>query len=292
MQYVRAFLLGTAFAAPSFLFAGAVGTLTSFSNGTVADADEVNGNFAAIVTAVDDNDARIGSAEAQVATNTANITSVSGSVSSNDADIASLTADVSANDARLDNLSFSGSDLDLSNGTVRWDFWDLDLNGPSRTTLTVEEAICRTRHGIWDGTACNSPIIYSQNSHTRLESQNDALTACPTGYTNADCDTAMMLLKEWRLNSNSETPGGQLWCAGTMDGNLNGETGKRGMPGYWYSAGADAPYVCETGEALVVDQCAPTENGCVGRASYHRPHFYCRPEGISAEWACISTATP
>jgi hypothetical protein len=41
------------------LFAGAVAPLTTFTNGTVADATEVNANFAAIVAAVDDNDARI-----------------------------------------------------------------------------------------------------------------------------------------------------------------------------------------------------------------------------------------
>jgi hypothetical protein len=42
-------------AAPVGLLAGQVGPLTTFVNGTVADADQVNGNFTALATAVDDN---------------------------------------------------------------------------------------------------------------------------------------------------------------------------------------------------------------------------------------------
>jgi hypothetical protein len=45
------------------LFAGSVGSLNTFVNGTVADADAVNANFAAIQAAVDDNHARIGTVE-------------------------------------------------------------------------------------------------------------------------------------------------------------------------------------------------------------------------------------
>jgi hypothetical protein len=46
------------------VFAGSVGSLVSFTNGTVADADQVNANFQAIRSAVDDNDARLGLIEA------------------------------------------------------------------------------------------------------------------------------------------------------------------------------------------------------------------------------------
>jgi hypothetical protein len=48
------------------LYAASVGTLTSFTNGTVADANEVNANFAAITTAVDDNDSRISAANTAI----------------------------------------------------------------------------------------------------------------------------------------------------------------------------------------------------------------------------------
>jgi hypothetical protein len=52
-----------AVAVPGTLFAGAVGTLNVFSNGTVADADAVNVNFEAVRVAVDDNAARIDALE-------------------------------------------------------------------------------------------------------------------------------------------------------------------------------------------------------------------------------------
>jgi hypothetical protein len=51
--------IGLVLAVPITLVAGDVSGLISFSNGTVADADEVNANFAAVKTAVDDNDARL-----------------------------------------------------------------------------------------------------------------------------------------------------------------------------------------------------------------------------------------
>lgn len=46
-------------AVPAWLFASNVTGLTSFSNNTVADANAVNGNFAALAGAVNDNDDRL-----------------------------------------------------------------------------------------------------------------------------------------------------------------------------------------------------------------------------------------
>jgi hypothetical protein len=46
-------------AAPTVLSASTVGSLVTFANGTVADADAVNANFAALRDAVDDNAAKI-----------------------------------------------------------------------------------------------------------------------------------------------------------------------------------------------------------------------------------------
>ncbi len=48
---------------PVAVYAGQVTGLTTFVNGQIADANEVNANFAAVVTAVDDNDARISTLE-------------------------------------------------------------------------------------------------------------------------------------------------------------------------------------------------------------------------------------
>ncbi len=49
--------------APLAVYAAQVIGLTTFVNGTVADADEVNANFTAAATAVNDNDGRISTLE-------------------------------------------------------------------------------------------------------------------------------------------------------------------------------------------------------------------------------------
>ena len=56
------FLLALAMA-PLAVYAAQVIGLTTFVNGTVADADEVNANFTAAATAVNDNDGRISTLE-------------------------------------------------------------------------------------------------------------------------------------------------------------------------------------------------------------------------------------
>jgi len=64
------------------LHAGPVGPLTTFSANTTAKASEVNGNFTAVKSAVDDNDGRIASNAAGVATNAAGIASNAAAIAS------------------------------------------------------------------------------------------------------------------------------------------------------------------------------------------------------------------
>jgi hypothetical protein len=59
-RWLRIGLLLVLAAVPVAVYAGAVPLLTQFVNGQIADADEVNANFAAVSTAVDDNDSRLG----------------------------------------------------------------------------------------------------------------------------------------------------------------------------------------------------------------------------------------
>ena len=83
-------------------FAGDLTIPNSFSSGTTAVAADVNANFAAVETAVDDNDVRI-------ATNTSDITGVEGSISGIDLEISDLQD-------RAWNLS--GVDLYFDTGNV------------------------------------------------------------------------------------------------------------------------------------------------------------------------------
>jgi hypothetical protein len=61
---LSASILAAALTGPAMLAAGPVGTLNIFTNGTIADANEVNENFALVVSAVDDNHARLTAIEA------------------------------------------------------------------------------------------------------------------------------------------------------------------------------------------------------------------------------------
>jgi hypothetical protein len=71
-----------AVAAPVALFASDVTIPNSFTNGTVADADAVNANFAAVEAAVDDNDARLSSVESASGTQASELTTLGGRVDS------------------------------------------------------------------------------------------------------------------------------------------------------------------------------------------------------------------
>jgi hypothetical protein len=198
-----------------------------------------------------------------------------------------LTADdLNGNFAALQSAITSAS-------TVNYDYWDSDMHKPASKPMSVVQALCTARFGIWDATnsVCTSPLTYGTAYVPRTDSDGAAVSNCPPGFTPADCHSALFLLNFWRLNPNRETTGGQAWCAGTVDGTLNSTAqALAGEPGYWYAAGASAPQVCPSGQALVVDQCAPGEMGCVGRASYPRPHLYCNSTATTNPWMCISTS--
>jgi hypothetical protein len=174
--------------------------------------------------------------------------------------------------------------------------YDGDTHQMVTTNMSVAQAICLARHGIWDsGTStCGNPLAYGTAQVPRTDSDGAAVASCPSGYTPADCATAAFLLQFWRLNPNRETaPSNHAWCAGTVDGTLNSGAGYNGTPGYWYSAGTSAPAVCAAGSALVIDQLTGAEfQGSIGRPSYPRVHLYCVATTATAPWMCISTRLP
>lgn len=64
-RFARSFLVVALAVVPAALWAGVVSLPNTFSDGTVASAAQVNANFAAVKTAVDDNSARVGGFETQ-----------------------------------------------------------------------------------------------------------------------------------------------------------------------------------------------------------------------------------
>src|SRR5687767_12048041 len=144
------------------------------------------------------------------------------------------------------------------------DRYDPDTNQMVTTNMSVPQALCLARHGVWNGGTgrCGNPLAYGTASVPRTDSDGAAVASCPAGFTPADCWTAFFLLQFWRLHPEGQAPNGHAWCAGTMDGTLNSNTnGLAGSPGYWYGAGTSAPLVCPTGSALVIDQCVNSQNG-------------------------------
>jgi hypothetical protein len=179
---------------------------------------------------------------------------------------------------------------------IPFDGWDPEMHKATTTNMSLAQALCVMRFGIWDATAstCRSPLSYGTALVPRTDSDGAAVSNCPTGSTPADCSTAMFLLNHWRLNPNRETMNGHAWCSGTVDPALNSSAAALGgTPGFWYAAGSSAPIVCPTGQALVIDQLAPSEfNTDFGRPSYPRPHLYCQPTTQTNPWMCVSTSLP
>ncbi|HYV45074.1 MAG TPA: hypothetical protein VFA20_09455 [Myxococcaceae bacterium] len=177
--------------------------------------------------------------------------------------------------------------------------YDGDTHQLNTVNMSVAQAICLSRHGIWDsGTStCGNPLAYGTANVPRTDSDAAAVANCPTGYTPADCDTAFFLLQFWRMNPNREAlPNGHAWCAGTMDGTLNSGAGLNGAPGYWYAGtagGIATPNICPSGYALVIDQLTGAEFQTVyGRPSYPRIHMYCIAVSQTNPWMCVSTNLP
>lgn len=100
--------------------AGPVGAMTTFTAGTTARASEVNGNFGAVKTAVDDNDGRITTNAASITTNAANITTNATGITNNASGIAANAAVIAGKQDRVTGTCAVGSSVRAVNadGTV------------------------------------------------------------------------------------------------------------------------------------------------------------------------------
>ncbi|MFO7594402.1 MAG: hypothetical protein R6X15_10210 [Pseudomonadota bacterium] len=92
--------------------AGQVDTMTTFEADTPAVAAEVNGNFDAVKSAVDDNDSRITANEENINTNTDNITVNTDSIATNTGNITANTDSIATNQDDIAAIQSDASSLD------------------------------------------------------------------------------------------------------------------------------------------------------------------------------------
>jgi len=94
-------VLLAAIVASSGLQASRVSIPNTFTSGTKAVAQDVNSNFTAVKSSVDDNDSRITSNTSSITSNTSSITSNTSSITSNASSITSNTSSITSNTGNI-----------------------------------------------------------------------------------------------------------------------------------------------------------------------------------------------
>ncbi len=114
-------------------WAGSLTIPNTFSANTPAVAAEVNANFTATKTAVDDNDARITTNATDIATNAANITTNATDISTNQSAISTNTASIVTN---AGNISTNSSDIATNTGNIATNTSNIATNTSDIATNT------------------------------------------------------------------------------------------------------------------------------------------------------------
>lgn len=200
---IASFLIPCSCLAPAF--AGPVTGLTTFTSGTAAKASEVNGNFNAVKTAVDDNDSRITNVESDVE-------STQASLASQDARIVALE---SLPDPR-ELLAYGSSTADavLTGASLSWSGSRVatyrNLTISAGTTLTVPTGVTFR----CSGTFVNNGTIVIQT-----EARGGVI----------DGGTVSGFVPSMAAPDNGDTPGGTSFPAydgdGTFSSTLAGGSG-------------------------------------------------------------------
>ena len=160
-------LLLVLLAVPLVVVAGTVSVPNTFVNGEVADADQVNANFDAVETAVNDNDSRL------LAVETDTVTALSTAAgAATDAAAAQTTADANA------------AAVQSANG-------DISANA---SNISINTAAVQSANG--DISANTSNISANTAAIAALGGAATGLEACADGLTVADHDTGLLWEKK------------------------------------------------------------------------------------------------
>jgi len=184
-------------AVPLVVAAGTVSVPNTFVNGEVADADQVNANFDAVETAVNDNDALITALE----TDTVAAQSTADAAAT-DAAAAQATADAATTDAAAAQATADAATTDAAAAQATADAATTDAAAALSTTDANTTEIASHDTDI----ANNAAAIASNSSALAALGAATGLEACPDGLTVADHDTGLLWEKK------TGTPGAAVNC--------------------------------------------------------------------------------
>jgi len=170
---------------PLLVAAGTLDVPNTFVNGQIADADQVNANFDAVATSVNDNDSRITSAAADAATaqSAANaaIASAAGAQSTADAN----ASQIAAHDTNISTLAIAVSgnvsaiasnDTDIAANTEAITANDTDITTNTAAIAAHDDGVfeisqtCASSTGCFTGDAPGFPVTLIASGSYRLTS--------------------------------------------------------------------------------------------------------------------------
>ncbi len=163
----------------SFVLVGTsawAGNLTipnTFTSGTTAGAGQVNNNFTAVETEVDDNNARITTNASGISTNAGNITTNASGISTNTSDISANTSDISTN---ASDISANASDISANDNRIT-DLETIQVVGENRayvnsSTTVTNDTLLSTNFPVAGNLLvkiCFSCVSFSGTTHTRWD---------------------------------------------------------------------------------------------------------------------------
>jgi hypothetical protein len=154
---------------PLAVAAGTVTVPNTFTNGTAADAGEVNANFDAVEAAVNDNDSRITTAQSTADSNAAGISLSATAISGNTSNISTNTAAISSSATAI-----SGNTSNISTNTAGISSSATDISGNTTSISALQAQL-----------AALEALVESYHPTSRF-------IACVDGLTVADTATGLL----------------------------------------------------------------------------------------------------
>ena len=181
-------------------FAGSVTIPNNFAAGTPAVAAEVNTNFAAVKTAVDDNDNRINTNAANLSSNTAAIANNSTRITNNASAIATNSGRISANAANIANnaadIATNASNIAANSTAISNNTTDISDNAAGIAALS--STVTNNSADIGNNTAAISANTSNIATNTsNIAANSTAISNNTTAISNVQSDITDLQTVAW-----------------------------------------------------------------------------------------------